>query len=285
MLDYNPRFISFIRRYLHLFFSNIQTCHEILMSFSLMSFQKTHGKEMGKIRVRQNLLLFSFLILDNLCTLVATHPAFVIFPKAKMMVWQESTQYEYIYRHHLHQYPELVRHYPQIYGSGFSKNQGFILPTIFIFVALGNSEVHIPSEVFDILQPLGSWACLREMAGRTRVQGFKNLARVAALRCIYSLMYDRHSNSAAFALECLPLTLPCSKLSTDLNDACQFLDNLFAYPSTGRSLAYDFIGRPYAEMGHNDAEICQITKALEHGACMAMKQYIERYAKRKPSDT
>lgn len=155
-----------------------------------------------------------------------------------------------------------------------------------IFVLLGHSGGHILSKAFDILQPLHSLSYLREIT-RVKHPGstYPNLSYTIAQRCIKELMHDRHSISAVFALEYLPMILPKTKLSAELDEACRSLTSLLSLSSTGRILAYDFLGRSFAEMGYTDAEMHKMTGEFERGACTAMQIYTKRYAKGEIPDT
>lgn len=149
---------------------------------------------------------------------------------------------------------------------------------VVIFVLLEISDTGISPKVFDILQPLNFFDQLSETTSiESPMSGLENLSCAAAQRCINSLMNDSYSNSAAFALECPPLILPESKLSPELNEACLFGRKL-TYASAGRSLAYDFMGRSYAETRHSATEMYEITRVLERNARKVMQKYMERYA-------
>lgn len=193
---------------------------------------------------------------------------------------QQGTKYDYIYRHHLRQYPELIHLYPRVYDIGTTENYHFIFPMILTSVLLGDSEDHIPSQVLDISHSLSSFDSLKGLGYKSwDTPVYPHMSRLAAHRCINSLIHDPHSNSAAFALDFLSLILYVSSASADLNNACHLLCSALDYSSTGRPLAYDCMGRPYAQRGHTIEETYQMTEKLEHDARRAMQNYMERYAK------
>lgn len=199
---------------------------------------------------------------------------------------QEGTEYEYVYHHHLHQFPELASYHPQLYGSWSPANGDYFFYMIMVLVLLGHSGAHILSEGSVILQPLYSLSYLSKIPDTKQpAANWKNLIYAVAQRCINSLMHDRHSTSAVFALECLSIILPSAKLSADLNEACHSVASLYTVPSTGRVLAYDWLGRSFAEMGYTDEEMHKMTREFERGACVAIQGYTKRYENGEIPDT
>ncbi|KAF5310572.1 hypothetical protein D9619_008228 [Psilocybe cf. subviscida] len=239
-LDYNIRYSSFILSHLDLLLGNIQLCHEDLMSFSLINCRTTyHGTEPAwdGSWLRENLLWFAFEFLNKLCTL-------------------EGTDYEHVYHHHLHQFPKLVEHFPEVYGPNSQENRDCIFPMIVIFILLGNSDTHISPKVFDLFHGRLSDVTLVQ----SPMSGLENLSCAAARRCINSLMYESSLKSSAFALECLPLILPDLRLSPDLNEAC-------------------LLGAPFAFTMTQSQGLLRLARR----AYVAMQEYRDRYGKAQPA--
>ncbi|KAF5310906.1 hypothetical protein D9619_008231 [Psilocybe cf. subviscida] len=228
-LDYNIRCSSFISCHLDLLVSNIQMCYGDLMSFSLINCWVTnHGTEPARDEswLREKLLWFAFEFLNKLCTL-------------------EGTDYEHVYDHHLHQFPRLVDQFPQVYGPNSRENRDCIFPMIVIFALLRDSNAHISSKVFDFFHGRLSDVILVQ----SPMSGLENLSYSAAWRCINSLTPKSGAKIAAFALECLPLILPDSRLSLDLSQAC-LPEAPFAYTVMRSHQLSGLPGRAYAAM-HN----------------------------------
>ncbi|KAF5310882.1 hypothetical protein D9619_008219 [Psilocybe cf. subviscida] len=239
-LDYNVRYSNFILGHLEMLVSNIQLCHDDLMSFSLINCRTTyHGTEPARDEswLREKLLWFAFEFLDKLCTL-------------------EGTDHEHVYHHHLHQFTKLVDHFPEVYGSNSQENRDCIFPMIVIFILLGDSDTHISPKVFDLFRGRLSDVTLVQ----SPMLGLKNLSCSAAQRCINSLMHESTPKSAAFALECLPLILPDSRLSPDLNEAY-------------------LLGAPFAYTMTQGLELSKLTRR----ASIAMHEYRDRYAMAQPA--
>lgn len=227
------------------------------MSFSLIDCWKTlHGTEL-----RDTLLRFAFEFIDKLCTLVTIYSPSLNSPKATAnyrLYSQEGTDYEHIYHHHLHQFPKLVDQYPQLYEPEENQEiqvratENYILPTIILFILLGNSDTYISQKVRDFrrLLPAG------RLDHTSPLFGMKNISHTAAWRFINSLMNDSNPTSAELALTYLPPILRCWSLSPDLNEAC-LLARPFAYAVTGNHELLAFARR----------------------TCAAMQKFREHYAK------
>lgn len=145
---------------------------------------------------------------------------------------QEGTDYEYVYYHHLHQFPQLVNQYPELYGPNRPTEGDFILPMVVVFVLLRNSDTVISPRVFDFLQQLPFKRLSRVRVSGLLMPELEALCCAAARRCINSLIQASSLKVAAFALELLALILPNSRLSSNLYDAC-FPGRPFAYTATG----------------------------------------------------
>lgn len=168
---------------------------------------------------------------------------------------QENTDYKHIYHHYLHQFPHLVNHYPEIYGPPSETNlflEHTLFPMIVVFTLFGDSDIHIPPQIFELLQKMPP-----DTLSVATVDTYlmENLACSAARRCINSLMHDTSLLSAKFALEFLSRILPKCEPSPDINEACL----------QGQSSS-DFTG----DYG---------LSALARSAYTAMQEYRERYAK------
>lgn len=91
---------------------------------------------------------------------------------------------------------------------------------LYALILSGNSDTHIPLQVFEFLQLNDQPAKLLIDSSLDGIDKFNNLCCAASRRCVNSLICNVDSTATEFALEFLPLMLDESRLSPDLYEAC-----------------------------------------------------------------